>query len=214
MRWVAAAVLLAFGQNTIRIGGVFATQSGLSQVDTVFRLQKAPLYLWVEVRLRQRPDWDTLWIVLRTVDRVQGVFAVPRTKADRSLYRGRIAIRQPGIYLVMVVPPRQGRLVLTRRRLYITDTQYPTLAALRTQAQRAAAVRETAAETLLLEAETVEMLDLPTEALLTPEAQSPALEESLDLEDEVDSLMDTPVEEPLDFGEEDLDLEDFDFDDL
>ncbi len=212
MRWAMGFVFLAFGQNTLRIGGVFSPQGGLSQMDTVFRLQKAPLYLWVEVRLRQRPDWDTLWVVLRTIDKVQGVFAIPRTKADRSLYRGRIAVRRPGIYLAMVVPPRQSRLVLTRRRFYITDAQHPTVAALRSQAQRVAASREAAAETLLLESESAEMLDLPTEALLAPESPSPALEESLELEEDVDSLLDMPLEEPLDFDDEDLD--DFGLDDL
>lgn len=193
---------------------MFSAQSGLSQVDTLFRLQKAPQYLWVEIRLRQRPDWDTLWVVLRTVERVQGIYAIPRTKADRSLYRGRIAVRRPGIYLAMVVPPRQSRLVLTRKRLYITDAQYPTVAALRMQAQQTAAAREAATETLILETEAVETLDLPTEALLAPEIQSPALDDSLLLEDEADSLMDMPLDEPMDFDEEDLGLDDFDLDDL
>lgn len=195
----------------MRIGHTLSASSGLVGIDTVFRLQKAPLYLWVEARFRSPVEWDTLWVALRTVDRIQGIYLLIRTKTDRNLYRGRMAFRQSGIYLLTFIPPRQARLVLGRSRVYITDANYPTVIALRARARGLASASPTNPEAALTVIDTValEVLDLPEEALSLPESSVPALEEPL--EEDLDSLLEVPDE---DIGpEEDLDLEELDFGD-
>lgn len=212
MRWLTAILCLGlWGQVRVRIGHTFTAGTGIGGVDTVFRLQKAPLYLWVEARFLSPVEWDTLWVALRTVDRIQGAYLLIRTKTDRNLYRGRVVFRQSGIYLLTFIPPRQVRLVLGRSKVYITDADYPTVAALRARARGLASASPTNPEAGLTVIDTValEALPLPEEALSPLEANAPALEEPL--EEDLDSLLEVPDEEIV--PEEDLDLEELDFGD-
>nr|BAL57830.1 hypothetical protein HGMM_F52E02C13 [uncultured Bacteroidetes bacterium] len=212
MRWLTWIFpLLVFPQGTFRLGKSFSSQYGLQGVDTVFRIDKAPLTVWVELKARQAWEWDTLWVVLRTVDRLHGVYVLVRTQTDKRLYRGKVLFRQSGIYLLSCMPPRQSRLILGRTRAYLTSSAYPTVAALRAY-NRTLAPTSRNAEAALTQIDTasLEMLPLPDDLLTTPEGGTdPALEKELLELDDTDSLLDLPLEvEP----EEELDLEELNLD--
>ncbi|MCX7606195.1 MAG: hypothetical protein N2170_02870 [Bacteroidia bacterium] len=211
MQWVGiAAFLLLFGQTRVRLGADFSPQAGLLRIDTAFHLRNPTLYTWIEIKLRQPAEWDTLWVSLRTIDRLHGTFAVFRTKNDKNLYRGKIAFRQAGIYVLTITPPRQSRLLLGRVRAYIMDAQHPTIASLRHRAQKLAPPGGVSEGTLSqIDTTALEILELPSDALLPPESSSPALEEPL--EEDLDSLMDIPEEELM--PEEDIELDELDFGD-
>lgn len=214
MRWIAmGACLLLSAQSRIRLGREFSPQNGLGGVDTVFRLASSSLYVWAEVRVPQPLEWDTLWVALRTAERAQGVFLVVRTKADRRLYRGRLAFRRPGIYLITLMPPRQARLVLGRSKVYVTNAQYPTVAALRAQARQSAVSTPAGnPEAALSTVDTtqLEIIEIPDDALIAPEGGLAPIDDSV-IEDDIDSLMEMPVE-GLE-TEEEIDLEELDLGD-
>ncbi|MCS7188866.1 MAG: hypothetical protein RMJ66_03075 [Bacteroidia bacterium] len=206
MRWISVlSFLLLEGQSVLRIGGDFLPQKGLQRVDTTFRLVKAPLYLWAEVRVLRPLEWDTLWVVIRDATSLSGVYPLFRSPNDKLLYRGKIIFKQAGIYVLSVIPPRQPRLILTRpSRLYITSPQYPTIAALK---QRTSNITSATTENTILATEMamLDTIEVAPEPLLTPEGGTMTIEESLLIEDP-DSLLEIP-EEIL--PEEDIEMEDF-----
>jgi len=176
--------------------------------DTVFRLDGPPLLLWMEYRAPHRLAWDTLWVIVRTPDKIQGSFRLYRVQNNPLLYRGQIRIRMASIHIALIIPPRQYRQILAQKRFYITDAAHPTIASLRTKAQS-----QTAQATIPPEIP-LEELKLPSDALLiTPaEALDEKIEEEPLLEDDAleievpdlegPTLDEDPLEE--DFG----DLED------
>ncbi len=179
--------------------------------DTVFRIASASQLLWVEYKTSARLPWDTLWVILRTPDRVQGAYRLYRVKNNPLLYRGQVRIRTASIYLALIIPPREYRQVLGRKRFYITDAAHPTIASLRNKTQIQAAQTQ---PTDLGEV-TLENLDIPVDALLAPPENLPdvKLEEPLLEEDSLD--LDMPDLDSSGIEEEPLDLDDFgDLDDL
>ncbi len=179
--------------------------------DTVFRMASASQLLWVEYKAPARLPWDTLWVILRTPDRVQGAYRLYRIKNNPLLYRGQVRIRAASIYLALIIPPREYRQVLGRKRFYITDAAHPTIASLRNKAQ----VQAAQAQPTDLGEVTLENLDIPTDALLSTPENLPdvKLDEALLEEDSLD--LDMPDLDSSGMEEEPLDLDDFgDLDDL
>lgn len=176
--------------------------------DTVFRLTGASQLLWLEYRSPYRLVWDTLWVIVRTPDRVQGAFRLYRVRNSPLLYRGQVRIHTASIHIALITPPRQYRQILAKRRFYITDATHPTIASLRTKAQAQIAQATIPADI------PIEELELPSDALLTTPAETldEKIEEEIILEDhdldiEMPDLEASPLEEDIldeDFG----DLED------
>jgi len=170
------------------------------------------VYAIAEARFTTPTEWDTLWVAVRSPEKLEGIFVLSRTPADRRVYRGRLTFRKPGIYLLLLLPPRQGRLILGRSRAYITSKEFPTLASLRLRhRQIASAAGERSAEAALtqVDPQALELLDLPEEPL-SSEGSLP--EEPLPVE-ELDSLMEEPLDE-LTPPEEEIELDDLNLDDL
>ncbi len=203
---------LLFPQAQIRLGKAFSPEKGLIGADSVFFLQQPPMYLIAEARFHSSPAWDTLWVAVRSVQKLEGLFVLLRSKTDRRIYQGRIAFRQPGVYLLLLIPPRQGRLILGRTRAYLTSKEFPTVTSLRLHhRQMASAASERSAEAALsqIEPQSLELLELPEEPPISPEGPLP--EEPLPEED-LDSLMEEPLDE-LAPPEEDIELDDLNLDD-
>lgn len=204
---------LLFSQARVRLAQAFSPEKGLIGVDSVFFLQRPPVYVIAEARLAGPTPWDTLWVAVRSIDKLEGLFVLLRSKTDGRLYRGRIAFRKPGIYLLVFLPPRQGRLILGRTRAYITSKEFPTVASLRSghhQIASAASDRSTEAALSNIETQALELLELPEEPLVSPEG---SLSEEPLPEENLDSLMEEPLEE-LTPPEEDIELDDLNLDDL
>jgi len=193
------------------IGAGFSPQQGLTGKDTVFRLTGASQLFWVEYKTSTRLPWDTLWVILRTPDKVQGAYRLYRVKNNPLLYRGQIRVRTASIHLAIIIPPREYRQVLGRKRFYITDAAHPTIASLRNKAQTQTAQ----AQPTDLGEVTLENLDIPTDALLSTPENLPdvKLDEPLLEEDSLD--LDMPDLDSAGTEEDALDLDDFgDLDDL
>ena len=202
--------LMGYLSAQIWIGRAFSPQQGLVGRDTVFRLTGASQLLWVEYKASYRLSWDTLWVIVRTPDKIQGAFRLYRVQNNPLYYRGQVRVRTASIHIAFIVPPRQYRQILSQKRFYITDAAHPTVASLRTKAQTQIAQTQPALSADI----PLEELELPSDALLTTPAETldEKIEEPL-LED--DSLeIDLPdLEGPA--LEEDLLDEDFgDLDDL
>lgn len=240
MRWCISLFCLPafiYTQGKLRVGKGIGPQDRLLEVDTVFQLRVAPLYLWMEARFVASPAPDTLWAVVRSSKRSASVFALYRSKVNRNLYWGRLIFRKRGIYHVFVYPPRQSRPVLAFTRVYITDAELPTPSALRSALLPASPSSHTqkvlsgrvsspslgasggsnaTKSTTSNEAEGLGLdlgeIDVPPDKLLREEAlPSIETEEELDLEDDYDFQMDFPegMEE-----EEEIDLEGVDLEEL
>jgi hypothetical protein len=189
------------------MGTGFSLQQGLVGKDTIFRLTGPSQLLWMEYRAASRLPWDTLWVVLRTPDKVQGAYRLYRVKTAPLLYRGQIRVRTASIYVALIMPPREYRQILAQKRFYITDASHPTLASLRTKAQAQAAQTQPSD----LSDVSIENIEIPSEALLTAPKEKveelPIEDDSIDLE--------VPDLNTPDTEEENLDLEDLgDLDDL
>lgn len=214
MRVLLGCLLLSHlsAQVRLRLGKQFSAQAGLVGVDTVFRLQTAPLVLWVEASSRTVLEWDTLWVIMRTVGKPPVIYALYRSKSNRMIYRGKVAFRGGGIYLLMASPPRQSRLILGRGRVYITDAQAPTVAALRgrmvQQAQATTPAKPT--ESVPDLSVSMEELELSPEALLGKTEAPPPLDEDL-LPDDGDIDIDLP---DVGVSDDDFELDDTDIDDI
>lgn len=209
--FVVCAPLLLYAQGRLKIGREVSSQGILTGVDTVFRLSGPSLALWVEMQSSAPLEWDTLWVVVRSIEKPPGFFRLYRSKGNPLILRGRAVFRQGGIYYLTVSPPRQPRLILGRGRVYITDAQTPTIAALRArtqqQAQSSAQIGGITAPDL---SATMEDIELMPESLISGNETLPPMDEDL-LEDTTDLTLDLPedgmgVDE--DFELEDLDLED------
>ncbi|RMF47106.1 MAG: hypothetical protein D6750_09515 [Bacteroidetes bacterium] len=203
---------LLFSQTRLRLGKGVVPEKGLVGVDSVFFLQGPSVYAIAEARFTTPTEWDTLWVAVRSPEKLEGIFVLSRTPADRRVYRGRLTFRKPGIYLLLLLPPRQGRLILGRSRAYITSKEFPTLASLRLRhRQIASAAGERSAEAALtqVDPQALELLDLPEEPL-SSEGSLP--EEPLPVE-ELDSFMEEPLDE-LTPPEEEIELDDLNLDDL
>jgi len=202
---------LLFSQARLRLGKGFVPEKGLVGVDSVFFLQGSSVYAIAEAHFTAPAEWDTLWVAVRSAEKLEGLFVLLRTPADRRVYRGRLAFRKPGIYLLFVFPPRQGRLILGRSRAYITSKEFPTVASLRLRhRQTTAALSERAAEAALqVEPEALESLIPPEESL---PSEGPLPEEPLP-EEELEPLMEEPLDE-LTPPEEEIELDDLNLDDL
>ncbi|MCX8112115.1 MAG: hypothetical protein N3E49_02800 [Bacteroidia bacterium] len=212
MRLILAGLYgwITYAQSSIQWARDLSPQGQLVSADTVFRLQKAPLILWMEARVTLASESDTVWVVVRSINRAPVIYALYRTNSNRMLYRGKIAFRERGIYYLSVCPPRQSRLILARGRLYITDAEAPTVAALRAQAHQQAQTigpRELSSPDL----STLEELDLTPEQLLKEEPPPPMLNEEDLLEDSLDISIDLPEQE---ISEDDFELEDLELEDL
>lgn len=209
---VVCVSLLLHAQSRLKVGREVSPQGALTGVDTVFRFQGAPLALWVEMQSLPAPEWDTLWVVVRSVGKPPAFFRLYRSKGNRALYRGRAIFRSGGIYYFMVSPPRQSRLVLGRGRIYITDAQAPTVAALRARIQQQ--VRASAPAGGITEPDlsaAMEDIELAPEAIISRDEAFPSLDEEL-LEDSTDLNLDLP-EDGMGM-DEDFELEDLDLGDL
>jgi hypothetical protein len=189
------------------MGTGFSLQQGLVGKDTIFRLTGASQLLWVEYRAASRLPWDTLWVVLRTPDKIQGAYRLYRVKADPLLYRGQIRVRTASIYVALIMPPREYRQILKQKRFYVTDASHPTLASLRAKAQAQAAQTQPSD----LSDVSIENIELPSEALLS--APNEKIEEPPIEDDPID--LEVPDLDTPNIEEENLDLEDLgDLDDL
>ena len=208
VRWGIFAISYLSAQ--VSVGRTFSPQQGLVGRDTAFRLAGTSQLLWVEYRAPYRLVWDTLWVIVRTPDRIQGAFRLYRVPSNPLLYRGQIRIRMASIYMALIMPPRQYRQILAKKRFYITDATHPTIASLRTKAQS----QITQAQATIPADIPIEELELPSDALINTPAETldekieeePLLEDDA-LEIEVPDLEGPALDEdPLeeDFG----DLED------
>ncbi len=207
VRW--EIFVISYLSAQVWIGRTFSPQQGVIGKDTVFRLAGAPQLLWMEYRAPYRLVWDTLWVIVRTPDRIQGVFQLYRVRNNPLLYRGQIRIRTASIHIALLIPPRQYRQVLANKRFYITDAAHPTIASLRAKAQ--AQIAQTTAPTDI----PIEELELPSDVLLATPAETPdeKIEEELFLED--DALeMEVPDLEGPDLGEDTLEDDFGDLEDL
>jgi hypothetical protein len=182
------------------MGTGFSLQQGLVGKDTIFRLTGTSQLLWMEYRAASQLPWDTLWVVLRTPDKIQGAYRLYRVKADPLLYRGQIRVRTASIYVALIMPPREYRQILKQKRFYVTDASHPTLASLRTKAQAQAAQTQPSD----LSDVSIENLELPSEALLS--APNEKIEEPPIEDDSID--LEVPDLDTPDIEEENLDLED------
>jgi|GEM_PF-1121853 len=214
MRVLLGCLLLSHlsAQVRLRFGKQFSAQAGLVGVDTIFRLPSAPLVLWVEASSKTALEWDTLWVVIRAIGKPPAIYALHRSKPDQMNYRGKVALRGGGIYVLTVSPPRQPRLILGRGRVYITDAQAPTVAALRERLiQQAQATTSTKlADTMPDLSASMEELELTPEALLGKPEALPPLDDDL-LPDDEDTSLDIPEAEP---GDDDFELEEIEIEDI
>jgi len=197
--------LLGILSAQIWIGAGFSPQQGLTGKDTIFRVAGTSRLLWVEYKASARLPWDTLWVILRTPDGVQGAYRLYRVKNAPLLYRGQVRVRTASIYLALIIPPRAYRQILGRKRFYITDAAHPSIASLRTKAQ----VQAAQAQPADLGEVPLENLDIPADALLSVPENLPdeKLDEPLLEEDSLE--LDIPDLDSSDMEEEPLDLDDF-----
>ncbi|MDW8015914.1 MAG: hypothetical protein RMK19_07880 [Bacteroidia bacterium] len=207
-------IILLHAQASFSIGRELSAEGRIKGSDTVFHLSKAPLWLWAEARFNSAPEWDTLWIVIRSLDKQKPIiYGIYRQGSGRAFYRGRFAVQKGGIYHLMLIPAHQPRLVLMRRRLYVTDEQTPTLAALREKVQREIQAHPRSGGVLLFEALPEEIEVVPE--LLLPRENPPSVEEeTLFLEEDTVALPleEMPFEETEE--EEEFELEDLGLEDL
>ena len=193
------------------MGKTFSPQQGLIGRDTVFRLTGTSQLLWIEYRTPYRLAWDTLWVIVRTPDRIQGAFRLYRVRNNPLLYRGQIRILAASIYMALIIPPCQYRQILAKKRFYITDTAYPTIASLRAKAQSQIAQAQTSIPADIR----IEDIELPPEALLpTPtETLDEKIEEEITLEDDALDI-EVPDVEASDLDEDTLEEDFGDLEDL
>lgn len=197
-------------QNRLRVGLTISPQGKLTGIDTVFRLSGNFLTLWGEVRFTTPLEWDTLWVVVRCVGKSPVVYSLYRTKADSFLYRGKLIFRGSGIYFLTVLPPRQTRLFLAGKRIYITDAQFPTIANLRATVQQKAQASAFSAQVIAPDPSGLDELEVTPEALVGGRGETFSISEDLlEAGEEID------IEIPeLEVIEEDFQLEDIDQEDL
>ncbi|MCS7153505.1 MAG: hypothetical protein NZ989_06140 [Bacteroidia bacterium] len=203
MRLLIVGFLLALhAQGHLKVGRKLSESGEVIGADTVFHLQGTSLSLWVEARIPLNHTSDTLWIIARSIGKPAAVYFLYRVKAQNSLYRGRMAFRSGGIYLLSVVSPNQPRLTLARKRIYITDAHSPTVADL-----RARLPHQPHLESSSIEAPSLEELDTASENLLEKGHTPPPIDEELEIEDNLDISIEPPEESEEEFELDDIDVD-------
>ncbi|MCS7162781.1 MAG: hypothetical protein NZ958_05590 [Bacteroidia bacterium] len=191
-------------QAQLRFGRGFSTDGKLMQSDTVFRLDKPPLIIAVELTGKQGLAWDTLWLVAKSLEVRKVISPLARKASHPTTYKGSIRLSQPGIYYLFAMPSKNPRLVLARGRLYITNSAYPSVQALKKRSEQLALQKLLTPETEGLESEKhLDLLELPEPSLdsvLVPEALPHSPEEDPLLEEPLGEIEGVPeaIEEELD----------------
>lgn len=137
MRGLGLFLSLLLAQKSLRFGAQISPEGKLLKIDTAFPMVRVPFPVWSEYRPKQPQEWDTLWVIVRRVDQLQGIYLMLRAKCETPCYRARISFREPGVYFLFVTPPRQPRLLLSRGKLYITPPQQTSPEAVQAQARNA-----------------------------------------------------------------------------
>ncbi|MCS6789691.1 MAG: hypothetical protein NZ580_01725 [Bacteroidia bacterium] len=211
MRGLGLFLSLLLAQKSLHFGTQISAEGKLTGIDTAFRMVRVPLPVWSEYRPKQPQEWDTLWIIVRKVDKLQGVYLMPRAKGQNPSYRARISFRETGVYFVFVTPPRQPRLLLARSKVYITTPQQPSTEAVQAQA-RTTIRTQTPSSTAVPSITEENVPEVSLDRLIGTEKDKD-LDKSIEQESDVAS--ETLIEDTeLDMGIEEVEIEDIEEEDL
>ncbi|MEN2992623.1 MAG: hypothetical protein ABDH91_03615 [Bacteroidia bacterium] len=198
-------------QAQLRFGRGFSPEGKLMQSDTVFRLDKPPLILAVELTGKQGLTWDTLWLVAKSLEVRKVVSPLVRKPSHPTAYRGSIRLSQPGIYHLFAMPSKNLRLILARGRLYITNSAYPSVQALKKRGEQLVLQKMLTPEVGGLEGEKyldlLESAEPSLDSVLVPEVlprspdEDPLLEEPLGEIEEVPEAIEEGLDLDSDWGE-------------
>lgn len=116
------------GAQTLSVGRALSPNGQLLSIDTVFRFEKAPAYLYIQYRVPAGYERDTFMLLVRNALGPLTWISLPPSRSAAPFRHARLQLGKSGVYGLFIYAKAQGNRVWAFKRIYVILPPYQTLA--------------------------------------------------------------------------------------